>query len=94
MNRLLFSWVAVASVGILLSPYNQSFLQARIIALVPFQVLAAMGFLSVLRYLTGLMSGRGYENQGLVKVFVVLAYVAVFGAMIGYALQNVGALFT
>lgn len=94
MNRLLFSWVAVASVGILLSPYNQSFYQARIIALVPLQVLAAMGFLSVLRYLAGLMSVRGYENQGLVRAFVVLAYVAVFGAMAGYALQNIGSLFT
>ena len=94
MNRLLFSWVAVASLGILLSPYNQEFLQARIIALVPLQVLAATGFLSVLRYLSGLMSMRGYENRGLVKAFVVLACVAVFGAVIGYALQNVGYLYT
>ena len=94
MNRLLFSWVAVASVGILFSPYNQSFYQARIIALVPLQVLAGIGFLSVLRYLSGLMSAQGYENQGSVRAFVILAYITVFGAMIGYALQNVGFLYT
>ena len=93
MNRLLLSWVAVASVGILLSPYNLQFLQARVIALVPLQVLAAIGFLPGLRYFAGLMSAQGLENQGLVRAFVIVSYVSVFGALMGYALLNVGFLY-
>jgi hypothetical protein len=94
MNRLLVSWLAVASVGILFSGFSQLFLQARIIDLVPLQVLAAMGSLSTLRYLTRLMATEGTEHQRLVKAFIALAYMSVFGAMVGYALQNVGFLWT
>ena len=104
MNRLLLSWMAVTSGGVLLYGYcpcvpgtpiaSLSFFQARIILLAPLQILGAMGFLSLLRFLTGLMSAGGYENQRLVKAFVILAYISVLGAMLGYALQNVGALYT
>jgi hypothetical protein len=94
MNRLLLSWMAVASGGILLYGYSLSFFQARIVLLAPLQVLGAMGLLSLLRYLTGLMSAGGYENRRLVRAFVALAYISVFGAMLGYALQGVGALYT
>ena len=73
MNRLLLSWMAVTSPGILLYGYSAAGFQARIILLAPLQVLGAMGFLSLLRYLTGLMGGGGNENGRLVKVFVALA---------------------
>jgi hypothetical protein len=94
MNRLLLSWVAVTSGGIFLYGSSPLFFQARVVLLAPLQVLAAMGFLSLLRYLTSLMAASGYENQRLVKAFVALAYISVFGAMLGYALQNVGFLYT
>jgi hypothetical protein len=94
MNRLLLSWMAVASVGLLVYGFSTDFLQARVILLAPLQVLAAVGFLSVVRYLTSLMSAGGYENQRQVKVFVALAYISVFGVLLGYALQNVGFLYT
>lgn len=108
MNRLLLSWMAVASGGILLYGYCSTgtaascsqpfaflaFFQARIILLAPLQVLGAMGFLSLLRYLTGMMGAGDHENQRLVKAFVALAYISVFGAMLSYALQVVGALYT
>lgn len=94
MNRLLLSWMAAASGGILLYGSSMWFLQARIILLAPLQVLGAMGFLSLLRYLTGLMGDGGQENRRLVKAFIALAYISVFGAMLGCALQSVGALYT
>lgn len=93
MNRLLLSWMAVASGGILLYGYSPNFLQARVILIAPLQVLAAMGLLSLLRYLTGLMSA-GQENKRWVRAFVALVYISVFGAMLGYALQNVGFVYT
>ncbi|MGD1055445.1 MAG: hypothetical protein ABR867_05120, partial [Nitrososphaerales archaeon] len=94
MNRLLLSWVAVDSTVILLYQYTPFFLQARVILFAPLQVLAAMGFLSLLRYFTGLMAAGGHGDQRLVKAFVFLAYVSVFGAMLGYALENVGYVYT
>jgi hypothetical protein len=92
--RLLLSWMAVASGGLLLYGYSLEFLQARVILIAPLQVLAAMGLLSLLRYLTGLMGAGGNENQRLVKIFVALVYISVFCAMLGYALQNVGFVYT
>ena len=94
MNRLLLSWTAVASAGILLSAFSLTGLQARILLLVPFQVPAAMGFLSLLRYLSGLMGDGSANERRLTEAFVILAYAAVFCAMLGYALQNVGSLYT
>lgn len=94
MNRLLLSWVAVDSTVILLYQYTPFFLQARVILFAPLQVLAAMGFLSLLRYFTGLMAAGGHGDQRLVKAFMFLAYVSVFGAMLGYALENVGYVYT
>jgi hypothetical protein len=94
MNRLLLSWVAAVSAVILLYPFTPFFLQARVILFAPLQVLAAMGFLSLLRYFTGLMAAGGHGDQRLVRAFVYLAYVSVFGAMLGYALENVGYLYT
>jgi hypothetical protein len=94
MSRLLLSWMAVVSPGIFFYGYSPGFLQARVILLAPLQILAAIGFLSLLRYLSGLMGAGGYENQRLVKAFVALAYISMFGAMLGYALQNAGFLYT
>ncbi len=94
MNRLLLSWMVVTSGGILLYGYSAGGFQARIVLLAPLQVLGAMGFLSLLRYFTGLMGAGGYENRRLVKAFVALAYISVLGAMLAFVLQNVGFLYT
>jgi hypothetical protein len=94
MNRLLLAWVAVASVGILFAGFSLGFFQARVVLLTPIPVLAAMGFVSILRYATNLMSQGWYTNRRLAKAFVVMAYMSLFALLICLALQNVGFLYT
>jgi hypothetical protein len=92
-NRLLLSWLATASVGTILSGYSAGFLQSRVIYLIPFQAFGAIGFVSILRFLSAAISGPGGTPSGASKAFVVLAYLVLVCALASYALQTVGYLY-
>jgi len=95
MNRLVLAWTAVTSVGIFLSGYSPlQFYQARILLLVPLHIPAAMGLAVGVRHLSGLMGRGSGRGDFLARLFIVLVYVSVFGAMLAYALEDVGSLYT
>jgi hypothetical protein len=93
VSRLLLSWVAVASAGILFSSFSLEFFQARIILLVPLQVLAAMGFLSALKFVVHIIGEGTGANPRLTKAFVIATYASLIALLMSYALQNVGFLY-
>jgi hypothetical protein len=96
-SRLLLCWVAVIGTAIFLSPNSLQtgdLLQSRVFYLLPFQIFSAMGFLVILRYLSGLMTGYGEHGSLLSKLFVVLAYMAFISISLSFALRVVGYLYT
>ncbi|MEM3464587.1 MAG: hypothetical protein QXL91_06955 [Candidatus Bathyarchaeia archaeon] len=83
-----FTLVPSLFVFFISSTFELGFLQARYIYLIPFQMLAGLGSVALLKILRGLSQGSRFGG-----VYPILFYVAVFASLFGYTLRVVGVLY-
>jgi hypothetical protein len=60
---LLFLWLLIGSLGAVFAGFGPSFPVARIFLFIPVELFAALGFVSALRYVSGLISRGSVGNS-------------------------------
>lgn len=88
-NRLVLSWVALASLVIFAIIPNYEGLYYRIAFFIPFQIFAASGALKVGRWIQDLFGGADVKWQSFKKIAWMAAMVLVILLMFNYALRTV-----
>lgn len=93
-NRLLLAWVLVTGAGVLFTQPSFTFVQGRMLLLAPMPLLAAIGFVALLRPGERMASVLRPGDGRLVTATRALAYILVCSAFFSYALRVVGVLYT